>query len=363
MKLEVNVEKIKKGIYQAERVTGKNLTLPVLGSVLFVAKKGTLRLRATNLNLGIEVEIPAKVSEEGELAAPGRVLAEIFTGLSGDSLLLEGVGGNLLLKTKKNKIKIKGEPADDFPTIPVVSGTSLKVEAKKLIEGIKSVYWSASTSDVKPEVSSVYVYGDGDNLIHVATDSFRLAERKIKARGAGELSLLLPFRNVPEILRVLSEIPGEITLSFNKNQISFSGENVYLTSRVINGIFPDYRQIIPKESKTEAVLLKDELLNALKLSNVFSGKFNQVNLKVVPKEKIFELSSEQSDVGENKTELDGALSGEPVELSFNYRYFLDCFSAIGSDSVTLKFDGANRPIVVLPNGDTTFKYLIMPMNR
>ena len=177
------------------------------------------------------------------------------------------------------------------------------------------------------------------------------------------MSVLIPFKNIPEILRVFGELQGEVKICFNKNQVSFSAENTYLTSRVVNGIFPDYRQIIPKESKTEAVVLKQELLGALKLSNIFSDKFNQVNLRIAPKEKIFELSSANNDVGENKTHLDAALSGEAVELSFNFKYFLDCFQSIPTDSLSIKLLGAARPIVVAPLSDPSFTYLIMPMNR
>jgi DNA polymerase-3 subunit beta len=150
---------------------------------------------------------------------------------------------------------------------------------------------------------------------------------------------------------------------FNKNQISFSSDDVYLTSRVIDGVFPHYRQIIPKTSSTNATVLKQDLLNALKLSNIFSDKFNQVNLKITPKEKVFELSSANNDIGENKTYLDAAMGGEGVELGFNYKYFLDCFQSITTDSVSIKASGASSPLVISPVSDPSFIYLIMPMNR
>jgi DNA polymerase-3 subunit beta len=150
---------------------------------------------------------------------------------------------------------------------------------------------------------------------------------------------------------------------FNKNQISFSSDNIYLTSRIIDGIFPDYRQIIPKDSTTDVVVLKQDLLNALKLTNIFSDKFNQVSLRISPKEKVFELSSSSNDIGENKTNLDAVLNGETVELGFNYKYFLDCFQSITTDSVSIKLSGASKPIVISPISDLSFTYLIMPMNR
>lgn len=365
MKLECGIEKIKNGILQAERITGKNLTLPVLNSILFIASGKSLKLRATNLSLGVEIEIPAKIEKEGMMAVSGAVLANIFSNISDvENIHLEDLNGNMLVKTKKNQIKIKGQPHEDFPTIPTVSGTTIKIEAKKLVDGIKSVYYSSSTSDIKPEISSVYIYSNSDNLVFVSTDSFRLAEKKIKIKLPEEVDrILIPFKNIPEILRVFGDFQGEIKACFDKNQISFSSDNIYLTSRVINGVFPDYRQIIPKESKTEAVVLKQELLNALKLSNIFSDKFNQVNLTIKPKGKVFGLSSQNNDVGENKTHLDAATTGEDIELGFNYKYFLDCFQSITTDSVSIKLNGASSPIVVSPVSDSSFTYLIMPMNR
>ncbi len=365
MKLECEIEKIKNGILQAERITGKNLTLPVLNSILLIASDRFLKLRATNLSLGIEVELPAKVEKDGLVAIPGSVLAGIFSNIfDNGSVLLESENGNLFIRTKKSKIKLKGQPCDDFPTIPIVSGITLEIESKKLIDGIKSVYYSSSPSDIKPEISSVYIYSNEDNLIFVSTDSFRLAEKKVKMKRLEEIpGILIPFKNVPEILRVFGEFSGTIKIHLNKNQISFSANNIYLTSRIVDGVFPDYRQIIPKESKTEAVILKQDLLNALKLSNIFSDKFNQINLNIKPKEKIFELTSINNDVGENKTELDAAISGENIELGFNYKYFLDCFQSITTDSLSIKLNEANRPIVITPVSDPSFTYLIMPMNR
>lgn len=365
MKLECSIEKIKNAISQVERTTGKNLTLPILSSVLLIASGKSLKLRSTNLSLGVEIEIPVKIEKEGTLAISGSVLNSIFSNVSqNENVLLEEKDANLLIKTKKTQIKLKSQPHEDFPTIPTVTGTSFEIESKKLIEGIKSVYYSSSVSDIKPEISSVFMYTNNNNLVFVSTDSFRLAEKKIKTKGVPEiLGILIPFKNVAEILKIFGEIQGMIKVCFNKNQISFSSENIYLTSRIIDGIFPDYRQIIPKNFTTETVVLKQDLLNALKLSNVFSDKFNQVGLKILPKEKVFELSSSNNDIGENKTYLDAIINGENIELGFNYKYFLDCFVSIMTDSVSLKLSGNSKPIVINPVSDPSFTYLIMPMNK
>lgn len=365
MKLECEIEKIKNAISQVERITGKNLTLPVLSSVLFIAVGKTLKLRATNLSLGIEIEIPAKIEKEGIVAISGSVLGGVFSNINQIGVvLMEEKDGNLLIKTKKTQIKLKGQPHEDFPTIPRVNGSSFEIESKKLIDGIKSVYYSSSLSDIKPEISSVYLYSNDDYLVFVSTDSFRLAEKKIKIKGIEKIDgILIPYKNIPEILRVFGEFSGEIKVCFSKNQISFSSDSYYLTSRIIDGVFPDYRQIIPKEFTTDVVILKQDLLNALKLSNIFSDKFNQVNLLVKPKEKIFELSSQNSDVGENNTYLDAVMSGDNTELSFNYKYFSDCFQSITTDSVSIKLNQSSKPLVVSGVADNSFTYLIMPMNR
>ncbi|MEI8174744.1 MAG: DNA polymerase III subunit beta [bacterium] len=365
MKLECKIEDLKNKISLVERITGKNLTLPILNSILLIASGKSLKLRSTNLNLGIEVEIYAKIEKEGIVAISGSVLNGIFSNVfQNENVFLESVDGNLLIQTKKSKIKLKGQPCDDFPTIPRVVGTSFDIESKKLIDGIKSVYYSSSVSDIKPEISSVFMYTNEDNLVFVSTDSFRLAEKKIKIKGLPEISgILIPYKNISEILRIFGESTSNIKVCFNKNQISFSSDDIYLTSRIIDGIFPDYRQIVPKTSSTTVTVLKQDLLNSLKISNIFSDKFNQVNLKVLPKEKIFELSSANNDIGENKTYLDSAVTGEDIELGFNYKYFLDCFQSITTDSLSIKFSGALSPLVISPVSDTSFIYLIMPMNR
>lgn len=365
MKIECSIEKIKNAILLAEKITGKHLTLPILNSILFSVSEKHLVLRATNLSLGVEIKIPAKIEKEGVVAITGSVMAGIFSNIyQNENLFIEEDQGNVLIKTKKNKIKIKGQLPDDFPTIPKIEGDSFEVNSQKLIEGIKSVYYSSAVSDIKPEISSVFIYTEEDNMVFVSTDSFRLAEKKIKIKNIPEIKgIIIPFKNILEIMRIIGDYKGSVNVCFNKNQISFSFEDIYLTSRLIDGVFPDYRQIIPKENKTESIILKQDIISALKLSNIFSDKFNQINLKVSPKEKIFEISSINNDVGENKTNLEATLKGESVEVSFNYKYFLDCIQSISTDSVCIKFNQDTKPMLISGVSDNSFLYLIMPMNR
>jgi len=365
MKVECLQSKIAKAVGQVERATGKNLALPILNTILIIASQKTLKLRATNLSLGIEIDLPAKVEKEGVVAVPGSILGSALNSFpKEDKINLELVGQNLLVKTKNNEILIKSFPPEDFPTIPIVSGKSWEIPSESLIEGLKSVYYSGATSDIKPEIASVYIYPQEDKLIFVATDSFRLAEKKIFIKKAANIMpIIIPLKNAIEIIKLLADVSENIKINFTKNQISLSYPGFYLTSRIIDGIFPDYTQIIPKEFKTEAIVLKQDLIDALKLANIFSDKFNQINLLIKPKEKIFEISSKNADIGENKTKIAATLSGDDITLSFNQRYLLDCFQSIPEDSIVLRFNESNKPAVVSGGGNNSFLYLIMPMNR
>lgn len=365
MKLECSINKIKSALVSVERITGKNLTLPVLGSVLWVATGKTLRLRATNLNIGIEIEIPAKIEKEGVVAVRGDILSSLFSNLQGDAVVrFELINGNLLVKTTTSTILLKSISHDDFPTIPVVEGEDVLISSKKFIEGIKSVYYSASVSEVKPEIGSVYIYPENDMLVFVSTDSFRLAEKKVKIKQNLSFGgILIPFKNVVEIMKVFEGVDEEIKITLQKNQISLKTENIYLTSRVVDGNFPDYKQIIPKNPTTKSVVLKQDFISSLKISNVFSDKFNQIILTIRPQEKIFEIESKNTDVGENTTLISGALSGEDVSANFNYKYVLDCFQSIPGDSLSIELSGNNKPMIIRGVGDASFMYLVMPMNR
>lgn len=365
MKLECSIEKIKNALITVERITGKNLTLPVLSSVLWVATDKTLKLRSTNLSIGIEIEVKANIEKEGVVAIRGDVLSSLFSLLSNDSMVsFELVNGNLSVKTKSNSILLKSVPYEDFPTIPIVSGEDLIIPSKKFIEGMKSVYYSASVSEVKPEIGSVYIYPEDDMLVFVATDSFRLAEKKVKIKQKLSFSgILIPFKNALEILKVLDSVDEDIKITLQNNQISFKTSNIYLTSRVVDGNFPDYKQIIPKNSTTNIVVLKQDLISSLKISNIFSDKFNQITLNVKIKEKKFEIESKNLDIGENTTIIAGALTGEDVSANFNYKYILDCFQSIGVDSLSLDLNGNNKPMIIKGIGDSSFMYLVMPMNK
>ncbi|HVY56047.1 MAG TPA: DNA polymerase III subunit beta, partial [Thermodesulfobacteriota bacterium] len=347
-------------------LTGKNLSLPILSCIDIKTAKNNIVIRATNLDCGIEIKIPAKVEDEGEIALQGGVLSSLLAGLPKEkNIVLQSKDGNALVSTSANTTLIKTFSPDDFPTIPRLdTQRTIEISPKVLVKGFKSVVYSASTSTVKPELASVYVYKDGSELVFVSTDSFRLAEKRVKVKETLDFPpVIIPGKNVNDVVRTLETVTDDIKVVFDKNQIAFEGKDIYLMSRVVDATFPDYKQIIPKVFVTEVVVLKQDLMDSLKTSHVFSDKFNQVNIKALPSKKTFTISTKNSDVGEYVNAIDSSVTGQDLDINFNHKYLSDCFQSIDSDSVAISISGANKPLVMKGVSDKSFTYLVMPMNR
>lgn len=367
MKIETVHNKIKSAISTAERITKKQSGTPILSCLLFeTIDKNSIIIKSTDLNLGFEIIVPAKIEESGSCAVPAGIISAFLSNIqdSNKTTRLETIGGILKITAGSAVGSVKTVPEDDFPVIPhSQSKNTFSIQGSDLVKGLKSVWYSSSVSSIKPELSSVYIHCDGESVIFAATDSFRLAEKKIQMKKTKDFgSILLPFSSIPETIRVL-ENTGAVEVNLDKNQISFSFENTYLVSRIIDGIFPDYKQIVPKSYSTEIVCLKQDIVNAMKLSHVFSDKFNQVGFSINPGEKKFELTTKNSDVGENITAVDAAITGEKLAINFNQKYISDCLQSIDSDSISLHFGGTNKPLLITANSDQSFRYLVMPMNR
>ena len=356
-------EKLEEALVKAEKVTGKNVTLPVLKSFYLKAEKNTLIVRTTNLDLGVEIKVPVKVIKEGVVAVGADVLRSYITNLSGvASLTLKLEDTVLLVSSDHTKTKIKTEQHSDFPSLPVVeSDSKIILPVDSLILGIKSVIYSSAVTSMKPELSSVLMYSDGTSLIFVATDSFRLAEKRVALEKAVEIeSILIPFKNASDIVRLLDGVSGDIELVAKETQMSLQGSGLYITSRVVDGSFPDYGQIIPKEYATEAVVLKEDLIAGLKLANIFSDKFNQITFSIT--EGDIALTTQNVDKGENTTHVKASLTGGDIDITFNHRYIFDSFQSIKTDSVSLWFT-PGKPLVIRGVGDSSFLYLVMPINN
>jgi len=368
MRVEIKTENLKKAVGLTEKIASRHATLPALSCILLEVGKNEVVFKSTNLDVGIQVEIPAKSNSTGTVAVPAHTISSLLS-QSPDKdhiAVIESSGENITITLQKTKSTIKTIPHDDFPGLPEIQdGKKTSIPAEALVKGLKSVWYSAAVSNVKPELSSIYLYKEGDAVVFAATDSFRLAEKKVLLPKQTTFEdVLIPFKNCVEISRALESISGEVAMSTTKNLVLFESQGIKIVSRVVDGVFPDYHQIIPKSHVTEAIALKQDVVGAMKLSSVFSDSFNQVKMTVDPGKKAFDIQTKNNDVGEAKTSLDAALSGEAIEVNFNGKYVTDCFQSIDADSISMQWNGKNKPMVIRPvSGDQSFLYLVMPMNR
>ncbi|MCA9352692.1 DNA polymerase III subunit beta [Patescibacteria group bacterium] len=366
MKIETTLEKIKDAVSRVQKISAKNLSLPILENVLLIAKDKNLILRATNLHVGVEVTIPVKIKKEGEVSVKLDVFGQIINSLEKDHIVyLEVVDNTLHISTEKSQMDIKLFPHNDFPTLPhIEDGKTLKMPIETIIDGVRSVVYSASLSDIKPEISSVYIYNENNELVFVSTDSFRLAEKRVVVDTKIDIDgVIIPVKNIQECIKVFTGIIGDVDVTIGKNQLSLQSDSIYFTSRIIDGNYPDYKQIIPQESTTEAIVLKDDIITSLRLINVFSDNFNQLSIRVDAKAGQLLLHSRNTDIGENKTSVDAAVTGSDIEMYLNHKYLSDIFPILSGDSIQFSFLEKNKPCLVRSVGDSSFLYLIMPMNR
>lgn len=366
MKIEAIKEQLEEALGKANKIAGKNPNLPVLSGFYLDGRDNLLTIKATNLDLGISISVPVKVNEPGIITVPAQVLTSFISSLSNDrNITLSSKSQILEVKTKSTKTSIKTLPSDEFPIIPEIGDDhTFTIPARDLVFGIRSVIYAAAVGSIKPELSSISITHDGEYLVFAATDSFRLAEKKIKIKKVPHFKqILIPQKNALEIIKIFDRGEDEISISIEENQMALRSNGTYLTSRIIEGVFPDYRQIIPKEDTTSATILKQDLINSLKTSMIFSDSFNQLSLRISPKDKKFEIESKNNTVGESVQHVDAVLEGEDININVNHRYFTDCFQSIMTDSIVLSFSGQAKPIVIKGVGDNSFLYLVMPMNQ
>lgn len=366
MKFECTTKNLKEIINKAQKIVVKNSNVPILSSILIRTENNSLFARSTNLHIGVDLEIPAIIENQGSFLVLGEVISQVLSSIPDEGMITVFTEDNLLkIKAKKSIISINSSGSvEDFPTLPKVEGQSFTISLDLFLEGIKSVYYCASISDIKPEISSVYIFSDSNELTFVSTDSFRLAEKKVFIENLPDISgILLPYKNILELIKILSDSSGELSISYNENQINISLPGIFISSRIVNGIYPNYKMIIPKQFKTEIITLKQDIINTLKLSTIFSDKFNQITLSVDSLSKHLIMRAKNSQKGENISEIDSTINGESIDINLNHRYFSEAFQSITADSVVIQVNEENKPVVVQGVGDKNFLYLIMPMNR
>ena len=366
MKLEILKENLERAVSVAARATNKNLSLPVLGCVLISASEGKTEIRATNLDLSVEASLKAKVSEGGVVAVPAHVFMQTVSAISDQKLTLKTEGNTLVIDGAQGKTSITLIDPSEFPTLPHVksgTGSEVTLPAKAFATILRSVAFSVAISNIKPEQASIYLSFENGELVAAATDSFRLAEMRTPLKAKGSFgAILIPARNVPDILRVLDE-SGEVEIRVGENQVSFISDFGITTSRTVDGAFPDYQSVIPRNFVASATCLKEDAVRAFRKVSIFLDSFNQVHLSIKPSEKEFMVRALNTAVGETIDKVPAALDGEDLEINFNARYIIEALGVMPGDSVVFSSAGAGRPMVMTDSPHKGFTYLVMPMNR
>ena len=356
---------LKEAVYLCEKITGKNLSLPILSNILISTNDRNLKLTATNLEIGIEVEIPAKIEKKGIAAVPANILSSFISNISNeDNITLETKNNNLSVSIPNSSTLIKGQKPDDFPILPKTNEKrEIEIPIEDLIKGLKSVSYAVSFSNIKPEISSVFIYSEKNTpLIFVATDSFRLAEKKFNYSFPDFKGILVPQRSVSEIIRIFDGRKGKAKLIFDKNQIFVVLDNIKFVSRLTEGVFPDYQQIIPKKFTTDVVIDKDLFSGNLKTASVFSNKLNELYMAVGSKNGSISIKTSNNEAGEHIANIPAKITGEELKMTFNHKYIYDCLPHISSEKILLRFSGEGKPLVITSTDDNSFQYIAMPMN-
>ena len=358
-------EKILNAVLLAEKIVGKKESLPVLSCILLEVEKD-LSVRSTNLEAGVDIHVAGDVGQGGTVAVPASILSQTLRVVSGDKVTIKLDGANLKVESRGSKTLIKAIPHDEFPALPAAKGgKGLKLSRTLFLQALQSVAYSASTSMIRPELGSVYLSVKDEKLTAVATDSFRLAEKIVSdAFGTGSGDVLIPLKHVQELMHILERLSSEsIELTIDDSQLALSAGSLEFVSRIIDGNFPNYREIMPKEFTTEATLLKGDFAETLRKARVFSGADQHVGFHVYPKKRVFDVTAQSAAIGEMADSLEAAVSGDDIDVNFHIGYVADCLQSIPSDSITLGFSGAGKPLVIKGVSDGTFTYLVMPLNR
>jgi DNA polymerase III subunit beta len=343
----------------------KSPTLAAISGIALVAGNDGIKLRATNLETGIDLSIPGSIKSPGVVVLPAVILRDIASSLTGSgTVTIEHAGETAVVTSGGAKSTLKTLPAEDFPIIPIPEHPEvhMTLPSTTISALIGSVVACASISSVRPELASVFLSAEGGVLKAVASDSFRLAEKKISIEKAVKtFSALIPAKNAADILQVLPET--EVTFSLDEHQCAFSWDGGIVTTRLTAAQYPDYTQIIPKSFSAEANVLRKDFEAALRRVAVFSDTFQKVKVAFDVKGKRVDFSARNPDVGESTEHINASLTGESIELSFNHRYLASPLSLITSENLSLSSGGIGRPLVIRGSGDNSFLYLVMPMNQ
>ncbi|MFA5133333.1 MAG: DNA polymerase III subunit beta [Patescibacteria group bacterium] len=373
MKFICTQENLHQGLLMASHINTRNINLPILNNVLLKVEDNTLKLVSTNLELALITRIRGKADENGEYTVPAKLLSDYVSFLPKETISLELEDGFLHVSCGNHKTKIKGIPTEDFPIIPQIEKKStFFVDGPDFKRALSQVSFAVLPNEARPEISGVFIRFNFESgrVALVATDSFRLAEKKIdlsEKSSKEDISVIIPLRTIWELNNILSVVSGEsdlLEISLDEGQVYFKYNNTELTSRLVEGMFPDYIQIIPKDFNTEATVPVKELLIGTKSASLFSRSgLNDVKLNFLSAEGFLEIYSTDNHTGEQKTRVLGEIKGIANKIVLNHKYLVDGLSNLGSEKLVMRVIDENNSCVMRPAEKDNYLYIVMPIKQ
>lgn len=362
-------ENLKKALNIVGNISVKNINLPILNNILIKAyKNNEIEFISTNLEIAINYKSRSKVEKEGEFTVDSKIIHDYINLIPGEKVLLKKTENELLVESDNYKTKIKGESAKDFPLIPNIKKENYcLLDLNIFKKALTKVVFAASIGDNRPELSGLLFNFNNKNLIITATDSYRLAEQKIniKKSSLDEKKIIIPVKTIQELLRVLSNIhssENEIKIYLSENQILFDFDSINIISRLINGNYPDYEEIIPKKYNTEAQVNRNELIRAVKAASLFT-KTGINDLVLDFKDDIISISSSSGQSGETNINLKTQINGKENNIIINYRYLLDGLNNIEGDNILINLIDSQTPCLLKSKEENNYLYIIMPIRQ
>lgn len=377
MKLSCTKENLNQGLSVVGHLSAKNANLPILNNVLLRADVGGLRLTATNLDITVTSQVRGKVDQPGEYTLPSRLFSDYVSLLPDERVDLDLLDASLSVVCGSSKTKINGMPSGEFPLVPqITGGTKFMIPVAALETALSRTLFAVATSEARQVLTGAFMsfVGETKSLTVAATDSYRLGESTVGLKGEvmGERRVIIPARTLAELRRIIgvlkdsAEMPEELEVELTDSQVAFRYGSAEILSRTLDGVYPPYREIIPKQVKTEIVINRAAFIQAVRRTSLFSkvGLFD-VRLGVKAGGKELHLSAADTGRGENTVAMDAEVIGEDNAVTLNYRYLLDGVGAMSSEKIVIKLiDGVN-PCVVVPKEETgqPYLYIVMPIRQ
>ena len=362
MKVQVTQENLNKAISAVARVAVSSRNpLPILNNILLRTDKNRLTISATNLEIAITEHVGAKIETEGAITLPAKLLQEFISSLPSGTITLETKDHKCTISSGNYNSVVNGMLPDEFPIVPKIEkGVSISIGGKDLKKALQQVIIAASNDDTRPVLTGVYVHVHEGDLYMVATDSYRLAEKKVMPCKE-DISILVPSNALNDVLRIVSDQDEDVVISTDNQQVVFRIGESELVSRLVDGNYPDYRKLIPSKFINSAQLPKDEFVNVTKVSSLFARESaGSITLNIDEVNKQMVIKSVASQLGENTASVVGEVSGEG-DVTINSRYLLDALNVMSVKSVSFSFNGKLEPCLLKSDELSDYLHVIMPL--